>query len=417
MEEDRSFGSGGGYKWISKRTWDMMNDIQPGTAGQWQEQGKKLCLSDVYEITNPNIPLAMITPLPPSNAPSNPPGLVASSLNFSRSETSDNFGTNVNSGASPMISQVFPYSRVDHSLQSVSYLSSSFDAANNSEESWNLDVPAEALEPFLDFSEVGSMPRSGSFMGDNYMLDPNNHQTPPTYLNLGGIDFPGLPSINGHWIQQSGLGNDLPARPVGFSDIESLYLPLGASSWSQPSLPNVQEPQLQPRPGFLEWSDSLDASGAQFFNQDSLLRRDLSRDDNVHMDYKITSESEDSKPFLLQKQKMDSPSCDSQFSSTSDTDDQMSCSNRETSKIVSTTPVNEFNYPSRAEIFLSTKLKDGVLQNGLTEDCSLFHTGSAGSEGTSYSEIFEQGEGAREVGYDTCFGTVRPAKRNAKPQN
>ena len=418
MEDYRSSGSGGGCKGISKRPWDIMNGVQPDGAGHWQEQEKRLCLPDAYEIVNPNIPLTLTTIPLMLTAPPNPPSLVAPSLNFSSmSEASSNFGANVDLEASPMFSQFPPDWRIGHSLRSVSHISSSFGTANSSEESWALKEPPDTPDPCFGSSEVCAILRPGSYTRGEYMPGSSNHQTPLAYPNVTETDFLGLTNTNGDCIQHSELGSDVPVTPVGFSRIDSLYLPPGVSPWSQPSLPNIQKPQPELSPSFIDWSSSFDASIAQSFNQDGLPSRYLSQNATVNMLDRIITENQDSKPVLLQQQKTDSPNCDSQFSPSSDTDDQISCSTHAVSKIVSTSQIGESNSPPRADSPLSIELMDNALENEVTKYCSPLYTGGAGNKGTFEHDLSEQEEKTNEVGYDTCFGMVRSAKRKAKPQN
>jgi hypothetical protein len=89
------------------------------------------------------------------------------------------------------------------------------------------------------------------------------------------------------------------------------------------------------------------------------------------------------------------------------------CSQDEVPEIVTTTLLDDSTYPSRAESPLSTRFKKGTLGNGLAEDSSIQPHVARKQEALENAQS-EQNEKIREIGYDTCFGTVSSLQGKVK---
>jgi hypothetical protein len=391
----------------------MLDHSQSGPAGQWQDkqyQAKRLCLPGSFGNTNIQMQMTSTIPPLPSNAASEPPGFVESSMNFSGlPEISGLLWSNGGSGASPLNLQLSPDSWADCFLPQAAFFPASSGTANSSRELWTCAESLETLERPTDCLKTDSMSYPGSSMsGDplHYSEDPQTSLTP---LDLPAINFWGLPTPSTPWNQHSELGNEMPLVPVSLSGIASLGSPPGTCSWSQPNQLNTQIPWLQLCPTGVDSFDSFDIPKENVLrNQDCPLNNNLLQDATIRMD-DHSAESETSRPLFPQAQQLDSLYGNFTPSSSSDKCSQKSyeCSQNGIPENATTTLVDDSKYPSRAESLLSTQFENSMLGNGLAEDYSSFQPHVARNQEALDNARSEQSEEINEAGYDTCFGMVR----------
>jgi hypothetical protein len=409
MENEYPYaGCDGQYPWSSKRPWDMIDYSQPGPAGQWQDQGKRICLAGSFG--SPDIQMEMISDTDPllSNAALEPPGFMESSVNFSGLPgISDLPWSNDGSGASPMNLQLLPDLWGDRFLLPASYFPPSSGTVDT-KEMWTTVGSSNALERFTGSLGTVSMPYPGRSTSDNLVHYPEDSRISLTHLDHPAIDYLGLPNAGGGWNQHIKHGNGMPLMPVELPSMATLHIPTGAGIWSQPNQLNAQTPLLQLCHTRVDSLDSIDIPKATILNQDSPLNSNLIHDTTIPMDGRST-ESETSKAPLFQLQQIDSMRWNSTPLPISDNCSQTSydCSQNRVSENVTTTLVDDSKYPSRAESLQSIQFEKSALERGLAEDCSSFQSQVAQNQETLNNALPEQSEETNEVEYDTCFGMVR----------
>lgn len=399
MEKDYLYGGvNGGNTLGAKRPWELVDYTQPCLAGQWQDEGKRLCLPGALGNTKTQMQLPSDThPLLP-NPTSDPVAFVEAGMDLSCvTELPGPFWGNDGSGASPLNLQDSLKSWTRHSFQPAASSPRPFDAFNNSEEMQTFQNPSGILNKSPECLEMGSTLYSRSCMRD-YLVD--DSQTPLTHLGFPTSDILGPPSSIGLRNQHSEFGNDISLMVVGFSDDESLNLPIGTDSWRWPDQLPTRTPQLQIWPTGNDLVNSYGVpESTSMPNEDRSLHRYLVDDPTIRIDYHST-ESEASKAVSVEPQRLGS------FSGGSTPSENV------------TTPLGDDSKNLFClESVLSTQFENTTPQNELAEDCSL-QTQVAPKQETLENTLSEKGGQINDISYDTCFGMVRirSLKGNFKTQ-
>jgi hypothetical protein len=428
MEELCSLRRDGQRPLTPKRPWEAVDHNQSGLAGQWQDkqhQGKRLCVPDSCGDTNKHMQMTLaIRPLL-SNAASETPGYMESSLNFfSPNETSGLLWNNDGYGDSALSFQPISNSMGDHFLQPASSFPPSSTTANGSQELWSFGGSAGTPEWSTGFLKTDSIPYLGGFMNDGLVHCPEDAQIPQTYPDFQATDVLELSNPSVPWNQHSKIENEMQLVPAILDGVESLNAFTAPGSWSQPNHPNSQIPELQSCLLELYSFDSFDFDPLDFdpldfdpfdiptekvvWNQGSGLSCNILEDAGIQADDR-SDESEACRALLLQPQQPDRSGGNFTHSSIGDKSCQTSYegSRNRAPDSLTTTSIDDNKYPSRAESLLSTQFEKSALENGPADECRSFQPQVTPDRENHDNVQSERIGESKEVGYDTCFGMVR----------